>query len=223
MPIRINSQTNKGTTSLLAMVDHLVYATPDLDSTIDKLDRLLGVHATAGGQHPGRGTRNALIGLGTASYLEIIGPDPAQPKPAAPRAFKVDTLREPKLAGWGAKTNDLPRLVQQAAEHGVTVGAPTSGSRRLPDGGLLTWQFNDPRVVLGDGIVPFFIDWGSSPHPARIAATGASLIELRAEHPHPEEVQRILDHLGIDLHVTKGSEPALIATINSAHGRIELR
>lgn len=222
IPIRIHSQTND-VTGLLARIDHLVYATPDLDSTIEKLNRLLGIRATQGGQHPGRGTRNALIALGPASYLEIMGPDPEQPKPAVPRAFKIDTLRESKLAGWGAKTSDLARLVREAAEHGVTLGAPTSGSRRLPDGGLLSWQFNDPRVVLGDGIVPFFIDWGNSPHPANVAAKGASLIALRAEHPHPEDVQRILDQPGIDLRVSKGSEPALIATINGAHGRIELR
>ena len=222
IPIRSHSQT-KDITDLLARVDHLVYATPDLNLTVEKLDRLLGVHATPGGQHPGRGTRNALIALGPASYLEIMGPDPEQPKPAVPRAFKIDTLRDSKLAGWGANTSDLPRLIRDAAVHGVTLGAATSGSRRQPDGGLLAWQFNDPRVVLGDGIVPFFIDWGNSPHPARIAAKGASLVELRAEHPQPDEVQRVLDQLGIDMRVTKGAEPALIATINGAHGRIELR
>jgi hypothetical protein len=57
--------------SLLPRVDHLVYATPDLDRGIDEIEKLLGVRASPGGQHQGRGTRNALVALGPTAYLEI--------------------------------------------------------------------------------------------------------------------------------------------------------
>jgi hypothetical protein len=207
----------------LARVDHLVYATPDLNRGVEEIEKLLGVRATPGGQHPGRGTRNALIKLGPATYLEIIAPDPEQPAPEAPRPFGIDGLKESRLVTWAAKGVDLERLRDEAVRKSASLGEVTSGSRRRTDGVLLSWRYTDPRTVLADGLVPFFIDWGQSPHPAQTAAAGGSLVALRAEHPDAQRVQRLLSGLGIDLHVQAGAKPALIATIDTPRGIVELR
>src|SRR5919109_2901188 len=92
---------------VLARVDHLVYATPDLQAGVDRAETLLGIRAAPGGQHPGRGTRNALVALGPTSYLEIIGPDPAQPKPSGPRRFGIDDLEAPRIVRWVVKSSQL--------------------------------------------------------------------------------------------------------------------
>jgi Glyoxalase-like domain len=209
--------------AVVSRVDHLVYATPDLQRGVADIEKLLGVRATPGGQHPGRGTRNALVALGPTSYLEIVGPDPEQPPPKEPRSFGMDALPAPKLVGWAANTTDLDALVRQAASAGVTLGEVKAGGRKRPDGVVLSWRTTDSKVMLGGGIVPFFIDWGTSPHPAKTSASGATLVALRAEHPNPAEVQRLLAALGLDLPVAKGSAPALIAVIESPKGRVELR
>jgi hypothetical protein len=204
-------------------VDHLVYATPDLETTVAELERQLGVRATPGGQHIGRGTHNALIALGPSSYIEIVGPDPAQSGYATPRWFGIDGLAVARLVGWAAKGVELERLVERAARRGVQLGPVDSGSRQRPDGVALRWQFTDPTTVVGDGVVPFFIDWGASPHPSATAASGPLLVGLRAEHPDPEGVRRILRALDVDLLVQRGERPALFAKVRTAAGQVELR
>ena len=207
---------------VLSRVDHLVYATPDLALGVETAEKLFGVRATPGGQHPGEGTRNALIALGPATYFEIIGPDPEQPRPERGRRFGIDEIKAPRLTTWVAKGAALETFAADAAAHGVNLGAVIPGSRKRPDGVVLSWRYTDPRVVLADRLVPYFIDWGASPHPSATAAKGVTLLSLRAEHPEAEQVQRMLRQLGLDLAVTKGARPALIATFDSPKGHVQL-
>ena len=217
------SAAQEKSAELISRIDHLVYATPDLNRGIEEIEKLLGVRATAGGQHPGRGTRNALVALGPTAYLEIIAPDPDQPPPKESRPFGIDELKKSKLVAWCVRGDDLERLRSEATRKGVRLGEVKSGSRRRPDGVQLSWQFTDPWTRLADGIVPFFIDWGQSPHPARTSAKGATLVSLRAEHSDARGVRRMLQQLGLDLPVRRGQSPALIAVIEGARGRVELR
>ncbi|GAC1504860.1 MAG: hypothetical protein NVS1B6_12820 [Steroidobacteraceae bacterium] len=87
---------------------------------------------------------------------------------------------------------------------------------------MLTWTMTDLRCVIADGIVPFFIDWGKSPHPALVASRGATLVGLSAEHPDAVRVLRTLRVIGVDLKVGVGDVPALIAEIDCPNGRILL-
>lgn len=211
------------TAGVLSSVDHLVYGTPDVSRGVDSLEKLIGVRAAAGGQHPGEGTRNALISLGPNMYLEILGPDPEQPKPNKPRWLSIDDVKTPRLVGWAAAGTNLAQLRQAAVTIGVPIGEVLSGSRRTPQGAILTWQVTDQRAWLADGLVPFFIDWGNTPHPSLTAPKGASLIGLRAEHPDPDSVRLMLKQLRLELPVTKGPRAELISTIRGPRGVVELR
>jgi hypothetical protein len=209
--------------AVLPRVDHLVYAVPNLDSATAALEKRLGIRASAGGRHEGRGTRNALIALSDRSYLEILGPDPEVLAPDRPRWFGVDRLTAPRLAGWAASGKDLEAIVAHAVRRGVRLGAVETGSRQRPDGVLLSWLFTDPTPAVGDGIVPFFIDWGESPHPADAAARGATLVGLRAEHPDPRRVTEMLAAVRVALDVHAAAGPALVAELETPRGRVELR
>jgi len=204
------------------LIDHLVYATPDLDIGIEKIEQLFGVRATLGGQHLGAGTRNALVALGPGTYLEIVGPDREQAEPEQPRWFRIDEIDAPRLVTWAARVDAIEQLSSEVRRLGIDVGDVVAGSRRRGDGVLLAWRYTNPRTIIGDGIIPFLIDWGMTPHPSESTAQGGSLITLRAEHPQPEPIRDVAKRLGLSLQIDRGSQPALVATIASPRGEVEL-
>jgi glyoxalase-like protein len=202
-------------------IDHLVYLAPDLASGVADLERSLGVRAVEGGRHPAWATRNALLGLGEGVYLEILAPDPE--REPAPRPWALDPGRAAGLGSWAARTPDLDAWVHAGRERGLELGRVEEGSRRRADGVVLRWRIAVPARPALDGLMPFLLDWGDTPHPSRDAPRGCALERLSAEHPEPERVAATLAALGVALPVESGRAPALIATLRSPRGEVTLR
>jgi Glyoxalase-like domain len=203
------------------VIDHLVYATPDLEATIAELQRR-GLAHSPGGPHVGLGTRNALADLGGGGYLEVIGPDPEQPEPARPRPFGIDGLREPRLVAWAVRVTDLDAAVAAARSRGHDPGAGRDMARVRGDGVRLAWRLTPPPSAVPE-VVPFLIAWGDTEHPSRTAARGARLESFTAAHPDPAGVGQRLAALGVtDLTVGPAPTPALRAVIATPSGRVEL-
>jgi hypothetical protein len=110
--------------------------------------------------------------------------------------------------------------VRDAKHLGIDLGGVQARSRMLPDGVELKWKMTDPFAPRCDGIVPFFIDWGTTPHPASTAVQGGELIRLEAIHPRANEVRTVLAALDLDLPVNDGPAPELIATIRAKQSSI---
>ena len=205
------------------MLDHVAYGVPDLDAACHELAERLGVRPMPGGQHRGLGTHNATLALGEGVYLEVIAPDPNQPPPSRPRPFGLDALDGSRLVAWAAKAPDIESRIERARAAGYDPGNVIGLGRDLPDGGRLQWRLTFPEEPAGDGVVPFLIDWGSTPSPSHSSAKGGSLLDLRAEHPDPDEVSRLLRTLDVSLDVTAGPEAAMIALLQTPNGELELR
>ena len=206
---------------LALMLDHLVYAAPDLDQAIDRIERRLGIRPARGGKHAGGLTHNALISLGTGSYLEIIAPvTKAEPGPGLP--FGLETVTEPRLIAWAVSVDDIEGRVEAAKKKGYDPGAVAFGGRDLPDGSSLNWRLTIRPKPAGDGLVPFLIQWLSDPHPSTTAPGGCQFVALRAEHPDPASVQAVLDALEVEMEVVRGPAPRLIATLDTPNGRVDL-
>jgi len=204
-------------------VDHIVYGVEDLEAGMEELAVRLGVRAAPGGKHVGRGTHNALLALGGESYLEIIARDPDQAVPASSVAFGLDRIRLPRLVGWATPVTDIEQRARQAGDRGYDPGPVQAMSRRRPDGVVLEWRLTRHMPDPSNFVLPFLIDWGNSPHPSTASPTGVTLVDLRAEHPSPPEMRRMLAALDVDLVVNEGAEAVLIATLDSPLGRVLLR
>jgi hypothetical protein len=205
------------------MIDHIVYGVFDLEAGIADLERRLGVRAAAGGRHPGRGTHNALLGLGGGTYLEIIARDPGQEHPAGPLPFALERLTAPRLVGWAIRVQGIDGFVEGARASGYDPGEVREMSRLRPDGVRLAWRAaqNPPA---GPGFpIPFVIDWLDSAHPSEAAPAGVTLVRIAAVHPDPNSLRPALEALGIEVTVAEGPVPALVATLDTPGGRVELR
>ena len=203
-------------------LDHIIYATPDLDLGIEEIRALTGVEPMLGGSHPGRGTRNALLSLGPDTYIEILAPDPAQSAEAL--ACAADQIPSTgRLAAWAAKCDDLEGVMKTAAQGALDLGRIESMSRTRPSGEQLAWRLTRGTSP-ADGLVPFLIDWGESPHPARSAPTGCSLRYFRGEHPDPAHVRNYLALLGLEdvLEVFRGPVPRMLAGLLTPNGEVVL-
>ncbi|MGB1251472.1 MAG: VOC family protein [Candidatus Promineifilaceae bacterium] len=214
----------------LQIVDHLIYAAPELDAAIDEIEALLGIRPIFGGQHTGRGTHNALLSLGGRSYLEVIAPDPTQSEPPVPRSFGLNSPpKQGRLVTWASPSENLHAQVEQARAAGYDAGTIVDGGRLTSDGVQLNWrsakrpEVSQGQPLVGGGLIPFLIEWGNTPHPALSSPQGCELIRFSAEHPNPDSIATMFTALNVPISVTQGNQPQLIAIINTPNGQVELR
>jgi len=202
------------------LIDHILLGCSDLDRGIDFIAERTGVRAAFGGVHPGRGTQNALLSLGTRRYLEIIAPDPKQ---SGVQQYPIITkLTEPRLISWAAHPGDLQSFAAKLAQSGLAADGPTPGSRRRPDGRVLQWKTLTLRENAAS-LLPFFIEWSAdSIHPSADSPKGCSLLHFEAASPDPKALSREIALLGLDLPVVEGANPQLRAIIAGPKAQITL-
>lgn len=217
-----NETSKQPSPGAMQRVDHLVLATPDLDTGIDFVRDKFGVEPVPGGHHPVYGTRNALVSLGRTCYLEIIGPDNDVLDTDAVKVFGIHELTTTQLVTWAANATNLEDLIERARLEMIDLGSVTLGSRRQADGSELTWNFTDPLAARSGGVVPFFIDWGDTAHPANSLPQGCELLEITLHHPHADDVRHRLAFLELELPVQVAEEPRVAAKIRTSKGIVEL-
>ena len=204
-------------------IDHLVYGVADLDHGISDLAGRTGVRPAPGGRHLGRGTANAILGLGSASYLEVLGPDPLAGLPAgSPLAFGIGELSQPRLVGWALRTSDLEAKADAMRAQGWDPGNIEEMERETAEGTRLRWRLTIRREESQVTPFPFLIDWGGTPHPSTSAPAGIELMDFRVEDRRAELVRRVLAAIGADVTVAERPDTAFAARLRTPQGTLVL-
>ncbi len=142
---------------MFTRIDHVMICVPDLTQATAQYAKM-GFNVHPGGDHPGKGTHNA-IALNDEDYIELLAVrDPAEyaasGKPGAWNTGLTDFI----AAGGGIRyivlqSDDLAADVVAMRGRGVDVSDVTDGSRRTPAGQALRWK----SAVLGpNNALPIF-------------------------------------------------------------------
>jgi hypothetical protein len=159
--------------------------------------------------------------LGGRVYLEIIAPDPNQDL-VGTFGERIASLEGCGLITWAAAAPGLAALAERAADLEITPRGPIATERRTPDGGLLKWEL----LFLGGhsfpGLVPFFIDWLETPHPATTNPLAGQYRTLEIRSPDAAGLNEVFSGLGITLSAEQGEIEDITAVIDTANGEVRL-
>ena len=90
-------------------IDHVIYATGDLDTAAVRVESELGLSALRGGRHEGHGTHNRIVPLG-GGYLELMAiadPEEAAGSPIGSALQARLTDQGDGLFAWAIEVDDI--------------------------------------------------------------------------------------------------------------------
>ena len=176
-------------------IDHVIYATADLDAAAARIEAELGVDAVAGGRHEGLGTHNLIVPLG-AGYIELLAVcDPEEAAHSALGSALQARLAQSGegLMAWAVAVDDL-QAVAKRLDTWVTTIARQGLSAQLT--GLLE-SMREP-------FLPFFVTRDPGvPDPGGGGDTGGiSWIEVAGD---AERLAHWLGGARLPVRVTEGA------------------
>ena len=177
-------------------IDHVIWATRDLDEAAASFERSHGLAAAGGGRHDGMGTHNRIVPLG-GGYLELLAVADAEEAARSALGERVTAAAEGWL-GWALVVDDVDAV---AARLGTEV---TELSREG-----FTARLTAVAEALAEPTLPFFLQRGEgTPDPGEGADHGGlTWVEVAGD---AARLRDWLGGVGLPVRVQPG-EPALLA------------
>ena len=132
-------------------LDHVIWATADLDAAADRLEREHGLRAGGGGRHDGMGTHNRIVPLG-GGYLELLAVADAEEAAgsALGRAVTERLARVGEgLMAWAVTTEDVGTIAERLGTELVTITRQGFSAR-----------LTGVPEAMAEPCLPFFVERG---------------------------------------------------------------
>lgn len=198
-------------------IDHVILAINDLEKGIEEFEELTGVEVTQGGQHKDSFTQNAIVSLGSHTYIEILAP--SSDLDSIPGFFKQMNTLTP--IGFALSVSSLAALDKHMQDINFKSNGIEDWSRVNSAGQELKWKLlrvEDPAIDIN----PFFIQWNDI-HPSDNINSRCSLFSLELSSPHTDDIKLLLDQnlaRTLNLHLIDGDSTRLRLHIKSPDGII---
>ena len=175
-------------------IDHVIYATRNLEGAVGRIERELGLASLPGGRHEGLGTHNRIVPLG-GGYLELLGVADQQEAEASDFGRGLlDHLERggDGLLGWVVAVDDVAAVARR-------LGTAVTTIRRSG----LSARLTGLAEAMREPFLPFFIsrDPGIPDPGADGDAGGITWIELSGDEARLEQW---LDHGELPVRVVPG-------------------
>jgi hypothetical protein len=201
-------------------IDHLIVVVQNLGEAADQLLFRHGLDSVSGGRHPGHGTANRIVPLGT-NYIELLAvadEDEAQGSEFGRWALQE---RDPdlKVSALCLRTNDLDAVCRDLQLES------TEMSRARPDGSELHWRIAGLEAALGAERLPFFIQWmDETDLPSRVGVNHQAEVEgiTAVSISGDESKLRRMTHGAESVEIIQGAPGILSATVGKPTGDLVL-
>ena len=129
-------------------IDHVIYATADLDAAAARVEAAIGVAARGGGRHDGIGTHNRIVPLG-GGYLELLAVADADEAAGSALGAAIQSRiadHGDGLFAWAVAVEDVGPVAKR-------LGIEVTGISRSG----LTARLTGVAEAMADPLLPFFI------------------------------------------------------------------
>jgi hypothetical protein len=189
-------------------IDHVIYATADLEAATAQVENELALTVAGGGRHEGHGTHNRIVALG-GGYLELLGV--ADPEEAAGSPFGRGLLQRLADEGegwlaWVVAVNDITPVADR-------LGTSITTLRRAG----LSARLTGVAEAMNDPLLPFFVsrDPGVADPGAAGDAGGITSIELSGD---PARLEHWLGGARLPVQIADG--PPALRAVGIGHRRL---